>query len=66
MARKEKRFVIYGESMGLTSIKILMDKLTGVHYLYYFDGSSGGLTVLLDKDGKPFIQKLEGDADDGR
>ena len=49
MARKEKRFVVYNESMGMSSVKILMDKLTGVHYLYFFDGCSGGLTALLDK-----------------
>ena len=64
MARKEKRFVVYTEGMGLSSVKILMDKMTGVHYLYYFDGSSGGLTVLLDKDGKPFIQPLPEDDDE--
>ena len=64
MAKKEKRFVIYNESMGMGSIKIIMDKMTGVHYLYYFDGCSGGLTALLDKDGKPFIQPLvEDDAE---
>ncbi len=64
MARKEKRFVVYSEPMGLSSVKILMDKMTGVHYLYYFDGSSGGLTVLLDKDGKPFIQPIIEDDDE--
>jgi len=61
MARREKRFVVHSEGMGLSSIKIIMDKLTGVHYLYYFDGSAGGLTVLLDKDGKPFIQPVADD-----
>lgn len=66
MARKEKRFVVYNESMGMSSVKIIMDKMTGVHYLYFFDGCSGGLTALLDKDGKPFIQKLEDGADDER
>lgn len=60
MARKEKRFVVHSESMGLSSVKIIMDKITGVHYLYYFDGASGGLTVLLGKDGKPLIQPVSG------
>lgn len=58
MARKEKRFVIYSEGSGLSSVKIIMDKLTGVHYLFFEDGYAGGLTALLDKDGKPFIQPM--------
>ncbi|MBQ9459763.1 MAG: xylan 1,4-beta-xylosidase [Oscillospiraceae bacterium] len=64
MSRKEKRFVMYTEGMGFGQIKILMDRCTGVHYLYYGDGSAGGLTPLLDSDGKPIIQPLsEDDAD---
>ena len=34
-------------------VEILRDKQTGVMYLYRRDGYSGGLTVLVDKDGKP-------------
>lgn len=64
MARKEKRFVVYTEAMGLGQVKILMDKVTGVHYLFFNDGSAGGLTPLLDRDGKPVIQKLPGGEDD--
>lgn len=61
MARKEKRFIVYTEGMGLGQVKILMDRFTGVHYLYYSDGSAGGLTPLLEKDGKPVVaqQPLE-------
>ncbi len=58
MTRKEKRFVIHTETMGLGGVNILMDKVTGVHYLFYFNGSAGGLTVLLDRDGKPVIQPV--------
>ena len=61
MARKEKRFVVHSENLGLCSAKILMDKLTGVHYIYFTDGCSGGLTVLLDENGKPFIQPVTDD-----
>jgi len=62
MARKEKRFVVHTESMGLGQAKVLMDRITGVHYLFYSDGSAGGLTPLLDKDGRPIVQKLNDDA----
>ena len=51
---KDKRFEkIYSQSMG--SIEIWVDNETGVNYLYHQSGYSGGLTVLLDKDGKPVI-----------
>ena len=51
---KEKRFEkIYSQGMG--AMEIWVDKETGVNYLYRQSGYSGGLTVLLDKDGKPVI-----------
>ena len=53
---KENRFeVILTEGNGLTSPtrKILRDTVTGVQYLFVQDGYAGGLTPLLDKDGKP-------------
>lgn len=51
---KEKRFEkVY--SQGLSSFEIWVDKQTGVNYLYRSSGYAGGLTVLLDKDGKPII-----------
>ena len=51
---KEKRFEkIYTQGMG--SMEIWVDKETGVNYLYRQSGYSGGMTVLLDKDGKPVI-----------
>lgn len=51
---KEKRFEkVYSQSAG--SIEIWVDKETGVNYLYRQSGYSGGLTVLLDADGKPVI-----------
>lgn len=59
MAKKEKRFTVYSESSGLSSMKIILDTRTGVQYLFFSDGSSGGLTPLLDREGKPTVQKLE-------
>lgn len=55
---KEKRFIkIYSQDMGSTII--LVDKETGVNYLFSSSGYAGGLTVLLDKDGKPVITPIE-------
>lgn len=46
--------LIYSQGvMNLTEIWV--DRETGVHYLYYASGYSGGLTVLLDAEGKPVI-----------
>ena len=51
---KEKRFEkIYSQSMGST--EILVDTETGVNYLFHSSGYAGGLTVLLDREGKPVI-----------
>lgn len=54
---KEKRFVkIYSQDLGGTLI--LVDIKTGVNYLYHGEGYGGGLTPLLDRDGKPVISPL--------
>ncbi|MBQ2704827.1 MAG: xylan 1,4-beta-xylosidase [Clostridia bacterium] len=51
---KNKRFEkVYSQSMG--SVEIWVDKETGVNYLYRQNGYGGGMTVLLDKDGKPVV-----------
>ncbi len=51
----EERFEkIY--SQGFASvIEVWLDKATGVQYIYRQNGSSGGLTPLLDRDGKPLL-----------
>ena len=55
---KDKRFEkIYAQGMG--AIEIWVDKETGVNYLFHASGYAGGLTVLLDKDGKPVITPIE-------
>ena len=57
MAKKEKRFV-KTYSQGLGEIQILVDKQTGVNYLYKSEGYGGGLTPLLDAQGKPIITTI--------
>ncbi len=52
----EKRFVrIYKQETLTTVLEIWMDRDTGVNYLYRRNGYSGGMTVLVDRDGKPLI-----------
>ena len=58
MAKKEKRFVrTYSEGVFGCN-EIWVDTQTGVNYFYRQNGTSGGLTVLLDRDGKPVISPL--------
>ncbi len=55
---KDKRFKkVYSQGAG--SVEILVDKETGVNYLFRASGYAGGLTVLLDKDGKPIVTPIE-------
>ncbi|MBO4913791.1 MAG: xylan 1,4-beta-xylosidase [Oscillospiraceae bacterium] len=61
---REKRFVVHSENIGLKQVTILMDKLTGVHYLFYAECNAGGLTPLLGSDGKPVIEKLPSDEEE--
>ena len=37
------------------SNEIWVDRETGVNYLFHNGGYGGGLTVLVDRDGKPII-----------
>ena len=46
------------ENMGLlTDACVIIDKETGVNYLYVGRGYGGGLTPLLNAEGKPIITK---------
>lgn len=48
------------EGLSLASnAYVIVDKETGVNYLYVHMGYGGGLTPLLDKDGKPIVTKVE-------
>ena len=43
-------------SQGVVNVmEIWVDRETGVNYLFHGSGSAGGLTVLLNADGKPVI-----------
>lgn len=40
-----------------TDAIVIVDKETGVNYLFVHRGYGGGLTPLLDSDGKPIVTK---------
>ncbi len=55
----EKRFEKVYEQGVVDSVEIWLDRATGVNYLWINQGNSGGLTPLLDRDGKPVISAIE-------
>ena len=59
MAKKEKRFVRILQENGFASDNELwVDTQTGVTYLWHGSGYAGGLTPLLDRDGRPVISQI--------
>ena len=57
--KKNDRFEMVYHQGVVSTMEIWVDTETGVNYLYRRDGNSGGMTVLLDKDGKPVITPIE-------
>ena len=56
--RKDRFDIQERENLGLlTETSIIVDKETGVNYLFVHRGYGGGLTPLLDAEGKPIITK---------
>ena len=53
----ENRFEFVEKNGLMQGTRIIVDKETGVNYLFVCRGYGGGLTPLLDADGKPIITK---------
>ena len=63
MAKKEERFIkIHSENLG--SEVILVDRKTGVNYLFVQSGYAGGLTPLLNRDGTPIVTPVPNNYDE--
>ena len=54
----EKRFIKIYDDGAFGSNEIWVDTRTGVNDLFHASGYAGGLTPLLDRDGKPVISPL--------
>lgn len=55
---KTDRFVcteISGGAFETIQARVLVDRKTGVNYLWAASGYAGGLTVMLDAEGKPIV-----------
>ena len=55
---KEKRFVRIHTDGALSGNEIWVDTMTVVNYFYHSAGYGAGLTVLLDREGKPVVSRL--------
>lgn len=48
---------VYSQGV-VSSVEIWVDRETGINYLYMASGYGGGLTPLLDREGKPVISPI--------
>jgi hypothetical protein len=53
----ENRFVKSEREGFVRGTQVIVDTITGVQYLFVFEGNRGGLTVILDIDGKPYLDE---------
>lgn len=65
MAKKENRFKVTFRDGGQLSEEgvrqILVDTETGVNYLLWKSGYAGGITPLLDSEGKVVVTNVDAD-----
>ena len=54
MAKDERFEKIYTQG-AVNVTEIWVDRETGVQYVFHASGAAGGLTPLLDREGKPVI-----------
>ncbi|MBP3571329.1 MAG: hypothetical protein J6M42_05160 [Clostridia bacterium] len=55
---------ISGGGFDATQSRVLVDRKTGVNYLWTASGYAGGLTVLVDAEGKPIVTPVPADDED--
>lgn len=56
----EDRFEkVYSQGM-IHGMEIWVDRETGVQYLCHFNGYAGGMTVLVDGEGRPLKYPMRG------
>lgn len=57
MSKGQRFEKIYTQGV-MTTTEIWVDKETGVNYLFHACGTAGGMTPLLDRDGKPVVSPI--------
>lgn len=57
---KDQRFEKVYTQGTLSIMEVWVDRETGVNYVFHQSGNAGGMTPLLDRDGKPVISPIVG------
>ena len=57
MAKNERFEKVYSQGQ-INVTEIWVDKETGVNYVFHASGYSGGMTPLLDREGKPVVSPI--------
>lgn len=55
---KGQRFEKIYTQGAMTTTEIWVDKETGVNYLFHACETAGGMTPLLNRDGKPIVSPI--------
>ena len=55
-----KRFEFVEKEGIMEGAYVIVDTETGVQYLFAYKGYAGGVTLLVDKDGKPLVDSRFG------
>ena len=58
MGKEKDRFEKVYSQGAMNVMEIWVDKETGVNYVFHASGYAGGMTPLLDRDGKPVISPV--------
>ena len=59
MNGKNDRFEKVYSQGTMNVMEIWVDRETGVNYVFHTSGNAGGMTPLLDREGKPVISPIE-------
>ena len=57
MTKNDRFEKVYSQG-ALSTIEIWVDRETGVNYIFRQSGNAGGLTPLLDREGKPVVSTV--------
>ena len=57
MGKNDRFEKIYSQGT-LNVMEIWVDRETGVNYVFHASGYAGGMTPLLDRDGKPVVSPV--------
>lgn len=63
MEKVDRFDVVTRDPNGMSGpeLRVIVDKQTGVNYLFACSGYAGGLTVLLNRDGSPVVTTVTTD-----